>query len=368
MRMICLYAGCGGMDLGFHEAGFEAVWSNEMNRYACDTYEAKFGEGVLRRGDIHTFIDELNDLESIDLVIGGPPCQGFSVAGKMNPDDARSNHVWTFVDAVRRCKPRAFVMENVKALAKLSKWEEVREGLLDEFSGLGYNTSFIVLNASEFGAPQKRERVFFIGFRDLQNHRIPLAELFEPHKVSTPTVRETLSVLDKAGTGNNKRICPARITLTPNPVLRKSPFAGMLFNGMGRPIDIEGYANTLPASMGGNKTPIVDEMELYEGTRGWVQGYHKHLREGGEPMEFQEAPQRLRRITVDEATLIQGFPLDYPWQGGNSQVFKQIGNSVPPPLAFAVAKGVRDVLTGDVELALKEDVATNSETLQLSLI
>ena len=346
MRMACLYSGCGGMDLGFHRAGFKAVWSNEMNRFACDTYEARFGSDVLKRGDILDWIGELDELPDLDVVIGGPPCQGFSVAGKMNPDDDRSNHVWTFLDAVARARPRAFVMENVKALAKLSKWSLVREKLLSQFRELGYNTSYIVLNASEYGAPQKRERVFFIGFRELDGAGSDLSELFELHKVPTPTVREALSVLDRAGSGNNTRVCPAKITITPNPILRKSPFAGMLFNGMGRPIELDGFANTLPASMGGNKTPLVDDEELYDGAPGWVQKYHARLRAGGNAMEFQEAPKRLRRITVEEATLIQGFPLDYPWKGGNSQVFKQIGNSVPPPLAYAVASAVKDVLTG----------------------
>lgn len=350
MKMACLYSGCGGLDFGFHLAGFETIWANEMNRFACDTYEAKFGANALRRGDIFDWIGELNELPDLDVIIGGPPCQGFSVAGKMNPEDDRSNHVWTFLDAVSRARPRAFVMENVKALAKLSKWKEVREKLLKGFQDLGYNTSYIVLNASEYGVPQKRERVFFIGFREVGGASSDLNELFELHKVETPTVRQTLSILDRAGSGNNTKVCPAKITVTPNPILRKSPFAGMLFNGMGRPIELDGFANTLPASMGGNKTPIVDEEELYDGASGWVQEYHAELRNGGRPMDFQEAPKRLRRITVEEATLLQGFPLDYPWKGGNSQVFKQIGNSVPPPLAFAVASAVKDVLTGRYNL------------------
>ena len=175
-----------------------------------------------------------------------------------------------------------------------------------------------------------------------------LEKMMEPYKTMAPTVRETLSVLDRAGTGNNQGVCKAKITLTPNPILRKSPFAGMLFNGMGRPIRLDGYANTLPASMGGNKTPIIDENELYENEPGWVQEYHSKIKNGSKPSEFQEAPKRLRRLTVEEAALIQTFPKDYEFCGSQSSKFCQIGNAVPPNLAYHIGKMVMDCLINEV--------------------
>jgi DNA (cytosine-5)-methyltransferase 1 len=251
----------------------------------------------------------------------------------MDPNDPRSQHVWTFTDVVEKFNPSVFLMENVKALGKLKKWAPLREKLLERFRSLGYATNFVVLNASEFDVPQARERVFFIGFK-MNSTIVPdLEKMLDSYKKMGKTVRESIGHLDKAGTGNNSGISKAKITITANPILRKSPFAGMMFNGLGRPIKLEGYSATLPASMGGNKTPIIDNEELYNNETNWVVDYHTSLMNGGEPMEYQVAPSRLRRLTIQEASLIQTFPKDYEFQGSQSSIFKQIGNAVPCNLA-----------------------------------
>ena len=124
-------------------------------------------------------------------------------------------------------------------------------------------------------------------------------------------------------------------------MMRKSPYAGMYFNGQGRPIDVDGYANTLPASMGGNKTPFVDEDYLYgEASSDWVVDYHRGLMEGTIVPEFKEAPERLRRITIREAARIQSFPDNYVFCGNKGAIYTQIGNAVPCRMAEAVAKAV----------------------------
>ena len=128
--------------------------------------------------------------------------------------------------------------------------------------------------------------------------------------------------------------------------MRKSPYAGMLFNGLGRPIKIDGYSATLPASMGGNKTPIIDEEALYQKRRPWVESYHKRLSQNNGVAISTEVPHFLRRLTVDEARLIQTFPLNYHFCGSQSSQYTQIGNAVPCNLAFAVCSMVVDVLLG----------------------
>ena len=200
---------------------------------------------------------------SIDLVFGGPPCQGFSVAGKMDPDDERSKLVWEFFDVVKILRPKMFVMENVKALGELERWHSVRMRIFEKASELGYDCFCKVLNSADFGVPQKRERVFFVGFLGNSGDK---KELFinEIIKLAKPRVilRDCLSKLPPAGSNENPITCTAKISLAINPVMRKSPYAGMLFNGLGRPLDLDNQANTLPASMGGNKTPILDELLL----------------------------------------------------------------------------------------------------------
>jgi DNA (cytosine-5)-methyltransferase 1 len=343
MKVISLYSGAGGLDIGFKKAGFKVVWANDFDKNACLSYSKNIGAHI-RCGDINNYINELNNFKDIDLIVGGPPCQGFSVAGKMNPTDPRSEHVWTFAKVVKKIMPKAFVMENVKALGQLQKWEPLRIELLKYFRSIGYAVNYIILNASDFDVPQARERVFFIGFKTNSKIIPDLSKMLDPYKKKAKTVREALSVLDKVGTGNNIGICNAKITLTTNPVMRKSPYAGMLFNGAGRPVKINGYCATLPASMGGNKTPIIDSDELYENKSSWVEKYHKNILEDKINLKFEEAPRRLRRLTVEEAAILQTFPQDYLFQGSQSSKFKQIGNAVPCNLGYNIARMMKDCL------------------------
>jgi DNA (cytosine-5)-methyltransferase 1 len=117
----------------------------------------------------------------------------------------------------------------------------------------------------------------------------------------------------------------------------------MLFNGAGRPIPVEGASPTLPASMGGNKTPIVDEGQIFGGQESFIEEYHKGLIDGGTP-NSGTAPARLRRLTIRECAAIQTFPLDYVFRGAKSSIYKQIGNAVPCHLAEVVARSLSAVL------------------------
>lgn len=343
LTAVSLFTGAGGMDIGFERAGIEVVLANELMSDAAATYNANHASGVMVNDDVNNILDSLGQFQGVDLVFGGPPCQGFSVAGKMNPDDNRSKLIFTFLDVIEKVRPRAFVMENVKALGVLEKWEPVRRKYLDRVRALGYNCVPFILNATEYGVSQKRERVFFIGIRDNGDpfFEYYMKDLLLQQKNDAPIVRELLQSLGRAGTDENPDTCTAKITFATHPVMRKSPYAGMYFNGQGRPIDVDGYANTLPASMGGNKTPFVDEDYLYgEASSDWVVDYHRGLMEGTIVPEFKEAPERLRRITIREAARIQSFPDNYVFCGNKGAIYTQIGNAVPCRMAEAVAKAV----------------------------
>ena len=349
VRTISLFSGAGGLDIGAIRAGAHIIFANDMMKEACMSYRTNIGDHIVQ-GDINTLIDELAGYDDVDLVIGGPPCQGFSVAGKMDLDDPRSKLIWSYANVIEKVRPRAFIMENVKALGEIDKWKEIRTSLLLRFRKLGYSVNFIILNAKDFNVPQSRERVFFVGFNGDSSLIPDLERLLSPYRKAGPTVREALSVLDKAGTGNNTGLCNAKITLAENPILRKSPYAGMLFNGLGRPTKIDGYSATLPASMGGNKTPIIDERELYEHAAPWIVEYHKQVSDDPSSAEFKPAPAFLRRLTVEEAAVIQTFPQDYEFCGSQSSKYTQIGNAVPCNLGNAVARMVIDVLTHKAQL------------------
>ena len=352
IKTVSLFSGAGGLDVGAIAAGADVVWANDMMKEACETYRANLGEHIVQ-GDLNEHLDELKGIQDVDLVIGGPPCQGFSVAGKMDAHDKRSQLIWSYANVISILKPRAFIMENVKALGEIERWQNVRVALLDRFRELGYSIDFIILNASDFDVPQARERVFFIGFKGDKSLIPCLDKMIIPYRHKSVTVREALKVLDRAGTGNNASTCKAKITLASKPVLRKSPYAGMLFNGLGRPTKIDGYSATLPASMGGNKTPIIDEKELYDGEKPWIESYHKMVSDDISSSSFKSAPSFLRRMTPAEAAVLQTFPLDYKFCGSQSRIYTQIGNAVPCNLGKAVANMVIDVLVGKTEIEYK---------------
>jgi DNA (cytosine-5)-methyltransferase 1 len=338
-RAISLFTGAGGMDVGFANAGVRIVLANELAPYACDTYEANHPDTKLLRGDLNEYIDSFSAGDA-DIVFGGPPCQGFSVAGKMDPNDERSKLIWSFLDVVERVQPQIFVMENVKALGVLEKWRPIRETYLRRAKEMGYCCNYFLLNAADFGVSQNRERVFFIGSKKPYD-TIAFVQALNSQKKPPKTLRELFSSLPPAGTDENPLTCTAKISLAANPVMRRSPYAGMLFNGMGRPLNLDAVSTTLPASMGGNKTPIVDSAllqnpEAYD----WVNDYHMKLRDGTEEARFAPAPEQLRRLTIVESAAIQSFPPGYQFCGTKSAVYTQIGNAVPCGLAECVAKAV----------------------------
>lgn len=338
------------MDIGFALAGFMPVWANELDPYAAATHELAMrrlrkqlphlagSQTSMHTGDLLQIPEaELPRRGAADLVIGGPPCQGFSVAGRMNPNDERSKHIFRFMDMVERVEPKAFVMENVKGLYGNHRWAHLREELQDRAQELGYVAKMFLVNAAHFGVPQARERMLFIGVKD----GVPSAPA-PTSSDSPPTVGQALGQLAPLGEPGNDSICRAKVTPAKSPVMRRSPYAGMMFNGAGRPMDLDAPAPTLPASMGGNRTPIVDQDQLDAGAEPWIVEYHGHLWNGGTPC--RTVPRRMRRLTVEEAAVIQTFPLGMEWCGPQSAQYRQIGNAVPPRLALAAAKAVQSAL------------------------
>ncbi|MGI8920807.1 MAG: DNA cytosine methyltransferase [Solirubrobacteraceae bacterium] len=334
-RTISLYSGAGGLDAGFARENFDIRWAIDHDPFAIQTYNANL-EPYGCCGDVLK-IDPPAGLQP-DVVIGGPPCQGFSVIGRMDPQDPRSQHVNHFFDVVEHLRPRAFVMENVKALGASPRWTHIRQSLLSRAASLGYERSLFVLNAADYNVPQTRERMFLVGLFGAKPERpAPTTE------GCPPTVRSALEALPRFGERGNDAGCSARVIPASRPIMRPTAFRGsLLFNGSGRPLHLDGHAKTLPASMGGNATPIIDQDEVEHGAEPWVVDYHRRLMNGELPLT--QAPNRLRRVTVQEAAALQTFPPGWMFAGPRVAQYRQVGNAVPPNLAEAVAKSVRRVL------------------------
>ena len=359
LKAVSLFAGAGGMDIGATNAGFHVIAASELDPHACNTYRENHPDTTLIEGDIDQHLNEIAQFEGVDLVIGGPPCQGFSVAGKMDPTDPRSKLVFSYCDIVERIKPKAFIMENVKSLGSLTKFQAVREEIYRRMESAGYQVTMNILNAKDFGVPQSRERVFFTGV--LKGYRPITADCYARFKEESISLRQAIGHLGRAGSEKNPNKTKAKITLAAKPVMRKSPYAGMLFNGQGRPLNPDAWSSTLPASMGGNRTPIVDEDHLYDNKPSWVEEHHKKLMSGECVAEYKDAPPRLRRLTIDEAAILQTFPTSYKFMGPQSRVFSQIGNAVPCKLAEIVAKAVKRSLLNEQSQPINSMVNKNFE-------
>ena len=344
-QAISLFSGAGGMDVGFEQAGIDVVLANELDPVAAKTYAINHKKTKLIVDDVNNVLPDIEAYKNIDIVFGGPPCQGFSVIRKMNPEDTRSQLIWSFLEAVNKLQPKAFVMENVKALAHISKWKGVKEEFLNKAREMGYTCVPFILNALDYGTPQKRERVFFVGIRGNIDFEEKYLNLLEKQKSIAPTIRELFKDLGPAGTDKNPKTCSAKITFAERPIMRKIPYDCLMFNGIGRPIDPDGYSRTITASQGGNMTLIVDEVYLHnKNADNWIQDYYDKLISKEIVPQFAEAPSRLRRLTINETRRIQTFPDEYVFSGAKTNIYKQIGNAVPCNMARAVAKALVDFL------------------------
>lgn len=327
--IIDLFSGAGGLSLGLARAGMVPVASSEMDRDALETYVQAHSKYHSRRtlevfeGDIaaHSF---RSLREEVAVVAGGPPCQPYSVGGlRRGVMDVRDG-LPQFLRVLEEVRPEAFLMENVPGLAKGTQLSRL-SSLLHEMENLGFHVSWKVLHAADFGVAQRRQRLFVVGSRS------PGFEWPKPtHGSGTRrkwvSAREILIPENTVGVPNASKVTYAR-----TPDLRPSPWDGHLWNGGGRPINPDGLVPTLLASMGGNKTPWLDGGDI-------VPTYHQRLVRGGKPRTG--TVRGARRITAEEAAMVQTFPVDMPWAGRRSSRYRQIGNAVPVKLAEAVGKAL----------------------------
>lgn len=319
-----LFTGAGGLTLGLHDAGFRPELAVELNADACETLRGALPKVPLEPRPIGEF--DFRRFEGIDLVAGGPPCQPFSSGGKGLAHDDRRDMIPQFIRAVQEARPRAFLMENVPALFGTTHADYLAR-VVRRLSSLGYDLTMGVLNAAEYGVPQKRRRGFLVGL--LRGHfRFPKPT--HGPRGTRPFVPAGAVIASDAirGEPNESKVFYAKL-----PDLRPSPYDGHLFNGGGRPIDLAAPCHTILASAGGNKTHFVDTLNR-------VPEYHAHLMRGGKPREG--TLDGGRRLTPEESALLQTFPPEMVFRGSRSSRYVQIGNAVPPMLARVLGEALRD--------------------------
>lgn len=312
--------------------GLDVKVAVEYETSALETHRRNMPDVIHICDDIRE-IDFYPYKDAFDLVAGGPPCQPFSISRKQLGTHDHRDMVPEFIRAVREIKPKAFLMENVNGLAS-PRFRLYFQEKLETLKILGYDVHWRVLNATDYGVPQNRLRLFIVGVPKGSPFVFP-EPTHGPHGIDKyRTVREALAQCPEDEPNR------AKIVFAKNPILRRSPYAGMLLNGKGRPLNMNAPSHTIPATAGGNRTHILDPT-------GVIRQYHAHLLAGGRPKSGQALG--CTRLTVRQSARLQSFPDWFEFVGRRNQQYTQIGNAVPPEFAAVMGKALKRTL-GDAKL------------------
>ncbi len=396
-RVISLFSGAGGMDLGFINAGFEIVWANDFFKEAVESYKKNVDDKIVY-GDI-TKIDSSEMPDDIDLVIGGFPCQGFSIANsKRSMKDERNFLYKEMLRVIRDKNPKFFVAENVKGILSMKKGKVI-EMIKKDFRKLGYVVDAEVLNAAEYGVPQARERVVIIGNRiGVKNPYPKPTHWVDSKKYKTKkNLKKPVTVKETIGFLSDVRLSDKPITLDNGMVIYNHMASTNVYDkfwGRKYKVKQENICDYLKMwrDKAGYTTKKVDEHFGYKYTAGhW---FRKDNHSGSIPkpsdwwelkkilgfdnkydkkvttmvekeIKFEQSlritnwdrpsdtitatsPEihvnRERRLSARECAMLQTFPMDYQFVGSLNVVYRQIGNAVPVKLAEQIAKNIYEVL------------------------
>ena len=341
MNCIDLFCGCGSLSLGFEKAGFNILLGIDAWEDAITTfnYNHKNSKGLC--ADLSTLnpkdiVSQL-DGKSVDVIIGGPPCQGFSVAGKRIVDDERNKLYKNFVRFVEFFKPKAFMMENVPNILSIGGGI-VRDAIVKDFSDLGYKVVYKILTASDYGVPQNRRRTFFVGFMNGNEFTFPL-----PTVKQKVTSKEAISDLpvETVLDGEKYPIAPQS---NYQKLMRKN--ANCLYNHR---VTVHTEQTKRIIAMvpdGGNYKDLPVELQQTRKVHiAWTRldsskpsftidcGHNHHFH-----YKYNRVP------TVRESARIQSFPDDFIFLGKLGSQLRQVGNAVPPLMAEEIAKEIKNEL------------------------
>ena len=386
-RVVSLFTGCGGLDLGFKKAGFEIVWANDFFPDAVETYKRNLGDHIVL-GDI-TKIKSSEIPDNFDILLGGFPCQGFSIANKnRNMKDERNFLYKEMLRIIKDKRPKMFLAENVKGLLSMENGKIIKM-IINDFRELGYEVDYKLLNAANFGVPQNRQRVIIIG------NRLGLKNVFpkETHGEGLKpyfTVKEAVEHLADLELSYNRQEHNGKVTQ--NHIARTNVHD--TFWGRKHKVNQHEICDYLKywRDLRGMTTKQVDDFFGYKFTAGhWFRKdnnsgsipnpddwqrlkkllkfdnkFDKQVTEMElKPITFEQSlrinnwdkpsdtitatgpeihPNKKRRMSVRECAVIQTFPDDFVFYGALGSMYKQIGNAVPVLLAERIAKVIKKQL------------------------
>lgn len=371
LKMIDLFCGAGGLSLGFTQEGFVTSLANDIQDCCVDTYAHNHPETPrdhIILGDVKMVVDNVEELlryKDVDIVVGGPPCQGFSEANRQRLiDDPRNQLYKNFVQIVDKVKPKFFVMENVKGMMT------VKDQVIEDFEAIGYKVSAHVLNARDYGVPQNRERLIYIGNRlEIDNELLFEEIIASSRDIPSHTLADALFGLRKLEASRRKNSTntdseESGRKIESNTVSDTNEYVDLINQGRkykavcnhkarynnDRDIEIFGRMNP------GDKSddPKIADIMPYKSRSDIFKDKYFKL----EPDKICKTitahmkfdcnmyihPTQARGLTPREAARVQSYPDDYFFRGSYTKTYMQIGNSVPPLLGRAIAKVVKKYL------------------------
>lgn len=329
-----LFCGCGGLSLGFEQAGFNVLAGIDVWKDALITYQANHPNSRTMQADLMNLLPEDVEKEignsSIDVIIGGPPCQGFSIAGKRIIDDERNKLYKSFVRMVEYFKPKAFVMENVPNILSMGDGI-IRESIVKDFESLGYKVTTKVLLASNYGVPQNRRRAVFVGLSNGKEFEYP-----EPKTQIPITSRDAISDLPEQSLAEGSLY----------PIEPQSKFQQEIRKGSTGVYNHDITKHTEQTQRiialvpdGGNYKDLPKELQDTRKVHiAWTRLNSQRPSITIDTGHFHHFHYKYNRVpTVRESARFQSFPDTFIFIGNKTSKLKQVGNAVPPMMAKEIA-------------------------------
>lgn len=343
-NIIDLFCGCGGLSKGFEEAGYRTLLGVDIEQSALNTFE-KNHEGAigmnldLSAPDSFDKIDQVVNGRNIDVIIGGPPCQGFSLTGPRNFEDERNKLYLAMIETVRRYQPQAFLIENVPGMANLYKGA-VKDEIIKRFTEMGYNVNCKIVCAADYGVPQIRKRLVFVGLKQSTvKYEFPTPILKEKDYVTCKqAIADLPSLVDELGTE------VASYSSEPQTTFQKlmRGDCNVLYNHVA--VNHKDFVKKIIAQVpdGGNYKDLPEGVGT---SRNFHMAWTRYA--SNKPSRTIDTGHRNnfhykwnRCPTVRESARLQSFPDDFVFTGNKTQQNRQVGNAVPVLLAYALAKQI----------------------------
>lgn len=355
LNVVDLFCGCGGLSKGFLDAGYNVVLGVDFNDKALETFEKNHGNAkamkldLFNHDNIEIIIDYLKENnKKIDVLVGGPPCQGFSVAGPRDMNDKRNYLYLAMVKLAEKLKPKVVLLENVPGMLQVNDGIGAKR-IVSDFKKIGYNMTPKLLYAPDYGVPQIRKRVFFVGLKDSEESFVFPKPIIDKDKYIT--CKDAIGDLPSLQTENGEIIYGDEIqdyiTKPQNDyqkLMRKN--SKNVLNHIGS-IPIEKTKKMISmVPEGKNYKALPEEYRSLYKYHEALTRYHSNKPSltinTGHRSHFHYKYNRIP--TVRESARLQSFPDDFVFYGNKSEQYKQVGNAVPPLLGYAVAKEIKKYL------------------------